>query len=90
MKAELIKNESKELILEFEDRDLTVPELLAGRLSQNDDVLFAGVAQDHPEVGRPRLVLKTEKHNALTTLSKSLDDLEEDLSDLKAKLSKKK
>lgn len=90
MKAELIKSESKEIVIEFEDRDLTLPELISGRLVSDDDVKFAGVAQDHPEVGKPRLIVKTDKHNALPTLSKALDGIEEDLTDLKSQLSKKR
>lgn len=90
MKVEIVKNESKEIVLEFYEHDLTVPEMVAGRLVNNEDVSFAGIMQEHPEVGKPRLVLKTVKHNALTTLSKSVDEIEEDLSELKTQLSKKK
>ncbi len=90
MKAELVKDESKELILEFDENDTTIPELLAGRLANEDGVEFAGVAQDHPEVGKPRLVIKTEGKRAITVLSKAIEEIDGELDDLKSQLSKKK
>lgn len=90
MKAELVKDESKELILEFEENDTTIPELLASRLVNEDGVEFAGVTQDHPEAGKPRLVVRTEGKRAMTVLSKAIDGIDEDLDDLKSQLSKKK
>ncbi len=90
MKISIIKKESKELVLEFSENDLTIPELVADKLNENEDVQFAGVSLEHPEVGRPQLVLKTDKKKALDVLNKALDDIEEDFSDLKSQLSKKK
>ncbi len=90
MKVSILKNESKELIVEFEEKDTTIPELIAGRLNEEDDVKFAAVAQDHPEAGKPRLILKTEKKKAADTLSKVIEGLEDDFSDIKAHISKKK
>jgi DNA-directed RNA polymerase subunit L len=89
MKASLIKNENNELILEFDSKDLTIPELIAGRLINNENVKFASAVLEHPDVEKSRLVLKTEKKKAIDVLGKSLAELEEDLSDLKAQLSKK-
>ena len=34
MKINVVKNENKELIIEFDDGDLTLPEFLAGELSK--------------------------------------------------------
>lgn len=90
MGAELVKDEAKEMVLEFDENDVSVPELLASRLAGQDGVEFAGVTQDHPEVGRPRLVIKTEGKRAMTVLSKAIEDIDGDLEDLKAQLSKRK
>ncbi len=90
MEVELIRNESKEAILEFSEADLTIPELLASRLLQQDDIEFAGIAQNHPETGRPRLVVKTEKHKAVDALCRAIEDIDGDLNELKTELSRKK
>ena len=90
MKVTLIKNESKELILEFEDMDVTIPDMLASKLTKNSDVLFAGILQEHPQVKKPTLVLKTEKKKAIDVLEKEIDSLEEVFSSLKSDVSKSK
>jgi DNA-directed RNA polymerase subunit L len=90
MKVTLIKNESKELVLEFEDMDVTIPDMLANKLTRNNDVLFAGILQEHPQVKKPTLVLKTEKKKAMDVLEKEIDSLEEAFSSFKSDLSKSK
>ncbi len=90
MKVTLIKNESKELVLEFEDMDVTIPDMLANKLTRNNDVLFAGILQEHPQVKKPTLVLKTEKKKAMDVLEKEIDALEEVFSSFKSDLSKSK
>ncbi len=90
MKTEFIKDEAKEIVLEFEENDTTIPELLASRLSGEDGVEFAGVLQEHPQAGRPRLVIRTEGKRASTVLSKAIDSIDEELDDLKSQLGKKK
>ncbi|MDE1856717.1 MAG: hypothetical protein KGH98_01385 [Candidatus Micrarchaeota archaeon] len=86
----IIKDEPKELRIEFQSGDLTVPDLIANELLKNDDVEFAGVTKDHPEVGKPVLVLKTGKKKAADVLSKTLEDLTEKFTKLEGELSKKK
>lgn len=90
MKVSILKNESKEIIVEFDDKDLTIPELIAVKLNENDDVGFAAVDQEHPEVSNPKLVLKTEKKKAADVLEKTVDEIEEDFADIKTQISKKK
>ncbi len=90
MKLNIKKDESKELEIEFETSDLTLPDLIAAELGRNSDVAFAGVYKDHPEIGKPLLVLKTDKKKARDTLEKALDDIEEQLEELKDKIQKSK
>lgn len=87
--AKVIKNDAKELRIEFESGDLTVPDLIAGALLKNDSVEFAGVEKEHPEVGRPLLVVKS-KRSARGDLLKAIEGLDEEFEDLKGQLSKKK
>ena len=89
MKMNVIKNETNELIVEFETTDTTIPDLIAAQLLENDDVELAGVAKDQPEVGKPRLVLKTSKKKASTLFAKTLDELDDSIGALKSSLGKK-
>jgi DNA-directed RNA polymerase subunit L len=89
MKITVVKNEGNELIIDFDTSDYTIPDLIASQLQQNDDVEFAGVAKEHPEVGRPRLVIKTDKKNARAALEKALKQLDETITELKASIPSK-
>ncbi|MGC8537359.1 MAG: RpoL/Rpb11 RNA polymerase subunit family protein [Candidatus Micrarchaeia archaeon] len=90
MKINVVKNESKELIIEFDDGDLTLPEFLAGELSKEEDVAFAGVDRQHLGAGKPKLIVRTERKKAIDMLDKALDAMDEEFSGLKSQLSKKK
>ncbi|MGC8687544.1 MAG: RpoL/Rpb11 RNA polymerase subunit family protein [Candidatus Micrarchaeia archaeon] len=89
MDIKIIKNESNEIWLEFQESDLTIPDLIASTLLENGRVDFAGVRKDHPEIGKPVLVIKAKK-NASEELLKSIQELEESIKDLESQLSKKK
>ncbi|MGC8478336.1 MAG: RpoL/Rpb11 RNA polymerase subunit family protein [Candidatus Micrarchaeia archaeon] len=90
MKLNIKKDESKELEIEFDTGDLTLPDLLAAELGKNGDVVFAGVYKDHPEIGKPLLVLKTDKKKAKDVLAKTLDGMEEQFEKIKDMLQKSK
>lgn len=89
MKVKVLKDESKELIVEFQTKDLTFPDLIAGELLNEDDTEFAGVSKDHPETGNVVLVLKSKKQ-AKAELLKAIERLDEQFADLKGQLSSKK
>jgi len=89
MEIKVIKNESKELVIEFETKDLTIPDLITAELLTYNGVEFAGVTKEHPEAGNPRLTLKTEKTNAAKVFEKALEKIEENISDIKSKIGKK-
>jgi DNA-directed RNA polymerase subunit L len=90
MKIRTIKDEGKQLQIEFDTSDVTVPDLIASRLLMDSDVQFAGVSKDHPETGKPILSLKTEKKKPKDELLKALESIEESLDEIKEQLSKKK
>lgn len=90
MEIKVLKNESKELVIEFESSDLTFPDLLAHELLNDSDVSFAGVSKDHPEVGKPTLVIKTSKKSASSALDGAMDRIGKNVKELKSGVSKKK
>jgi DNA-directed RNA polymerase subunit L len=87
--VKVVKDEAKELQLEFENGDLTMPDLIAAELRDNEGVEFAGVMKEHPEIGKPLLVIKS-KRSAKSDLLKAIGKLDEEFEDLKDQLSKKK
>jgi DNA-directed RNA polymerase subunit L len=89
MELDIIKDEGKEMVIEFNTSDFTLPDLIASVLNKDKDVSFAGAYKDHPEIGKPRLVVKTEKKKPKEALAKALKEIEGELSDLKEKVSKK-
>ncbi len=90
MKIKVLRNEGKELDLEFEARDLTLPDLIASELLENQDVAFSGVSKDHPETGRPVLHLRTTKKKPADALVKSLEGIEEKFTKIKSALAASK
>jgi DNA-directed RNA polymerase subunit L len=85
----VVKDETKELHVEFESGDLTIPDLVAAELRDMDSVEFAGVMKDHPEVGKPLLVIRSKK-NAKSDMLKAIGNLEDAFGELKSQLAKKK
>lgn len=81
MKLNLIRNEDKELAVEFDTSDFTIPDLIADELLEDSNVEFAGVSKDHPETGKPVLVIRAKKSpkaslmDAIERLDKSFGEI---------------
>ncbi|MDE1868682.1 MAG: hypothetical protein KGH60_01815 [Candidatus Micrarchaeota archaeon] len=89
MDIKVVKDEAKELHIEFQTNDFTIPDLIAHQLLESESVEFAGVSKDHPETGKPLLVIKS-KRSAKTDFVKALESIDEQVSELKTQLGKKK
>lgn len=88
MKINVVKDEGNELVVEFDTFDFTIPDLLADELLEDSNVEFAGVSKDHPETGKPVLMLRAKKPK--DSIVKAIERLDENFSELKTQLSKKK
>jgi DNA-directed RNA polymerase subunit L len=87
MKLNILEDETKSMIIEFVDSDRAIAELIKDKLMNKADVEFAGVMKTHPEVGHPRLILKTTK-NARALILKALEEIEEEVDDMAKQLPK--
>jgi DNA-directed RNA polymerase subunit L len=85
LKIKVLKDESKELMIEFDTKDLTIPDLIANELLKEDDTEFAGVSKDHPETGNAVLVLKSKKQ-AKSELLKAIGRIDDNIEELKGQL----
>jgi len=87
MKLNIIEDEPKSMIIELIDADRGIAELIKDKLMGKSEVEFAGVIKLHPEIGQPRLVVKSSK-NARTLIMKAIEELEDDIKDLGSQLPK--
>lgn len=88
MKINLIRNESKELAIEFETTEFTIPDLLADELLEDPNVEFAGASKDHPETGKPVLVIRGKKDPRASLLA-AIGRIDDNLAKLKSQIPKK-
>jgi DNA-directed RNA polymerase subunit L len=88
LKINLIRNESKELAIEFETTEFTIPDLLADELLEDPNVEFAGASKDHPETGKPVLVIRGKKDPRASLLA-AIGRIDDNLAKLKSQIPKK-
>ncbi len=89
MKLNVIEDEPKSMIIEFVDSDRAVAELIKDKLMASSSVEYAGVVKEHPEVGHPRLVVKSSK-SARSLVLKAVEDVQEDIKELASQIPKPK
>jgi DNA-directed RNA polymerase subunit L len=88
MKLNFLEDDPKSIVVEFVDADRSVPEMIKSKLIDNKDVEFVGVVKEHPDIPRPKLIVKSTK-NARTLVLKAVEELQDDIKDLSSSLPKK-
>ncbi len=88
MKLNIIEEEPKNFIVEFIDADRGIPELVREKLAEKKDVEYAGVVKEHPEVGNPKLIIKSRR-NAKQLFVKALKEVEDDIEEIISQMPKK-
>ncbi len=88
MKIKILEDNAENLTIEFEDVDRAIPDLICGKLQENEDVSFAAVVKEHPEVSKPKLVVKAKK-NAKKLVLKAIEEVQEEVKELISQLPKK-
>ncbi|VVB77027.1 RNA polymerase Rpb3/Rpb11 dimerisation domain protein [uncultured archaeon] len=88
MHINVIEDETKSFIAEFEDTDRSVVELIREKLADNKDVEFSSIERDHPEAKSMRLVVKSSK-NAKSIVLKAIDDLQDEIKEISSQIPKK-
>ncbi len=87
MEVKITQDEGKTLAIEFEGIDRSVAELIKAKLFEMG-VEFASVELDHPQVGKPRLVVKDK--NAKQAVKKAIEELSKELKELQGLVAKEK
>ena len=88
MKLNIIEDEPKSLVVELIDADRGIAEMIKDKLLGNKDVDFVTVMKEHPEVGKPKLIVKSSK-NAKALVLKALEVLDEEIKEMASQLPKK-
>ena len=88
MKLNIIEDEPKSLVVELIDADRGIAEMIKDKLLGNKDVDFVTVMKEHPEVGKPKLIVKSSK-NARSLVLKAVEELQDDIKELSSKIPKK-
>ena len=84
-----VKVEMKEkhhVEITFVDEDIALVHMIRKLLIENDDVAFAAVLKEHPEVGHPKLIVKVKKGNPLALVAKAAGKVAKSAEDLGKKL----
>jgi DNA-directed RNA polymerase subunit L len=89
MELKIIEEEPKSIVLEFVNADRGIAELIKDRLMENKDVEFAGVTKEHPEIGMPRLVVKSSR-SAKSLVLKAVEEVQEEIKELSSQMPKSK
>lgn len=88
MKLNIIEDETKSLIVEFEGADRAVAEMIKDRLLGNKDIEYVAVVKEHPDVGKPRLIVRSEK-NAKSLVLKAAEQIQDEIKELISQIPKK-
>ena len=88
MKLNFVEDETKSVVIEFVDADRSVPEMIKSKLIDDKDVEFVGVVKEHPDINKPKLIVKSTK-NVRALILKAVEELQDDIKDLASSLPKK-
>ena len=88
MKVNIVEDEAKSLVVEFQGADRAFAELIKYKLLESKDVDFASATKEHPELGWPRLIVKSSK-SARSLVLKAIEQVEDDIKELHSQIPKK-
>lgn len=89
MKVKVIKKEKGFLELVLEGEEHSFPNLLRETLLEDDDVEFASYVIEHPQLGNPKLIVRTKGKSPEAAIKNALEKIEKKASNFKALLKKK-
>ncbi|MEM0074489.1 MAG: hypothetical protein QW091_01035 [Candidatus Micrarchaeaceae archaeon] len=87
MPINVIEDEQKSVVLEFDGIDRSVAELIARKLLESKSVDFASVEKERLEASKSRLVVKGDKPKA--AMQKVLEQLQKEVDEIKDRMPKK-
>lgn len=80
------RREKNHAEITFIGEDIAMVRAIREELLQSDDVEFAGVVKEHPEVGHPKLVIRTKNGNPIRLAAKAAEKIADAASALAKKI----
>jgi len=72
MEINVVKKESKSILLEFKDESFTLTNVLKEFLFKDSNVLEVADFQEHPLLDNPKLWVKVESGSPITSIKKAV------------------
>ncbi len=88
MHIKIIEDETKSFVAEFDGVDRSIVDLIREKVLASSGVEFASVEKTHPEIGGPRLVVKSTK-SARAVVLKAIEELQDEVKELATQIPKK-
>lgn len=88
MKVRILRKEKNFIELVLEGEEHSFPNLLRETLLEDDDVEFASYVIEHPQLGNPKLIVKTKRKTPEAAIKNALKKIEKKASEFE-KLIKK-
>lgn len=83
MNLNIRKNQPNYIEIEFVDEDVAIPSAIKEKVIANKDVEFASAKHEHPQIGHPVLVVRTQKEKALDLVLEAIDEIEKETEEFK-------
>ena len=83
MEIEVIKSEKNYLELRVTGDDYGVANAVKELLLEDKDIEFAAYRMDHPQVGKPVLMVRTKEGNPISAIKYALKKIKKQASDFK-------
>ena len=89
MKLRVIKKDKNFLEVVLEGEEHSFPNLLRETLLEDDDVEFASYVIEHPQLGNPKIIVRTKGKTPEAAIKSALKKIEKKASEFGALLKKK-
>lgn len=88
LKVKVLKKEKNFLELMLEGEEHSFPNLLRETLLEDEDVEFASYVIDHPQLGNPRLIVRTKKKTPEEAIKNAVKKIEKKVAEFEKLLKK--
>jgi DNA-directed RNA polymerase subunit L len=81
-KIEILEDEKERLVILFKNEEQSFLNLLKSKLLEQDEVKFASVEKEHPEINNITFKIVTTSANPRKCLEKALDEIEKEIEEI--------
>lgn len=86
MEVKVDKKDKHHVEITFVGEDIGIVQAIRDLIADNEDVEFAGVVKEHPEIASPKLVLRVGKGDPVAMIAKAAGKVAKAAAELKKKL----